>query len=295
MFEGFESQRVTTQETEIHLRLSGDGPPLLMLHGYPQTHVCWHRVAPAVAENFTTVVPDLRGYGDSGCPPSDADHRAYSKRAMAQDMVQVMTALGFDSFAVVGHDRGARVAYRLCLDHPDKITAFMSLDVVPTLDMWDGTDKKRAIGAFHWPFLAQPEPLPEKMIGADPAFFASWLMNSWSAPGFEFDSAAMAEYLRCFAKPDVIHATCEDYRAGATIDHELDRADLDGGRRIQCPVHFLWGGDRGFGGPQGGAGPLDVWRRWADTVSGDAVPCGHFLPEEAPERVVDEIIQFLNP
>ena len=170
----------------------------------------------------------------------------------------------------------------------------MSLDVVPTLDMWEGTDKARAIGGFHWPFLAQPAPLPERMIGADPEFFAAWLMRSWAAPGFEFDPEAMAEYLRCFVKSEVIRATCDDYRAGATIDHELDQHDLDSGRRIACPVHFLWGGNRGLGGPQGGADPLAVWRRWADQVSGDAVNCGHFLPEEAPDRVIAEARRFLN-
>jgi len=293
MFEGFEPRRLSTQGTEINLRLGGSGPPVLLLHGYPQTHVCWHRVAPVLAENFTVVIPDLRGYGDSGTPVSDAEHHAYAKRAMALDMIDVMAALGVDRFPVVGHDRGARVAYRMALDHPDKVTALMSLDVVPTLDMWEGTDKKRAIGAFHWPFLAQPAPLPEKMIGADPAFFAAWLMNSWTAPDFEFDPPAMAEYLRCFVNPDVIRATCDDYRAGATIDHDLDQADLDAGKRIQCPVHFLWGAERGFGGPQGGADPLAVWRRWADRVTGAPVDCGHFLPEEAPETVVDHIRRFL--
>lgn len=294
MFAHFDTRRVATAESDIHLRTAGDGPPVLLLHGYPQTHACWHAVAPALAETFTVVVPDLRGYGDSGFVEPDAGHTAYSKRAMARDMVAVMAALGHDRFAVVGHDRGARVAYRLGLDHPDAVSHLVSLDVVPTLDMWDGMDKARAIGGFHWPFLAQPAPLPERMIGADPDFFASWLMTGWTAPGFEFDPEAMAEYLRCHAKPDVLRAMCEDYRAGATVDAELDQADRDAGRRLACPVHFLWGAVRGFGGPQGGTAPLDVWRRWADTVTGGPVDCGHFLPEEAPDAVVREVTAFLR-
>ncbi len=294
MFEGFEVRRLAVAGANIHLRIGGRGAPVLLLHGYPQTHVCWHHVAPALAEDFTVVVADLRGYGDSSCPKAGDDHSGYAKRTMAADMVAVMAALGFESFALIGHDRGARVTYRMALDHPEIVTRMMSLDVVPTLDMWEGTDKARAIGGFHWPFLAQPAPLPERMIGADPEFFAAWLMRSWAAPGFEFDPEAMAEYLRCFAKSEVIRATCDDYRAGATIDHDLDQRDLDSGRRIACPIHFLWGGNRGLGGPQGGADPLAVWRRWADQVSGDSMNCGHFLPEEAPDRVIFEARRFLN-
>ncbi|MBT3658515.1 MAG: alpha/beta hydrolase, partial [Rhodospirillaceae bacterium] len=271
MFDGFETKRITTTGADIHLKAAGAGPPVLLLHGYPQTHICWQFVAPILAEKFTLVVPDLRGYGDSAGPAPDSEHHGYSKRAMAVDMVEVMTALGHETFSTVGHDRGARVMHRLVMDHPDRVTKMVSLDVVPTLDMWEGTDKKRALGAFHWFFLAQPAPLPEKMIGADPGYFAEWLMRSWAADGFEFDAAAMAEYKRCFANPDVIQATCEDYRAGAGIDVEHDLADREAGRRITCPVLFLWGAIRGFGGPQGGSAPLDVWRRWADNVSGGPV------------------------
>ena len=294
MFESFEERRLAAVGVDIYLRIGGSGAPVLLLHGYPQTHVCWHHVAPALAEDFTVVLADLRGYGDSSCPKAGNDHSGYAKRTMAADMITVMATLGFESFALIGHDRGARVTYRMALDHPEVVTRMMSLDVVPTLDMWEGTDKARAIGGFHWPFLAQPAPLPERMIGADPEFFAAWLMRSWAAPGFEFDPEAMAEYLRCFVKSEVIRATCDDYRAGATIDHELDQHDLDSGRRIACPVHFLWGGNRGLGGPQGGADPLAVWRRWADQVSGDSINCGHFLPEEAPDRVISEARRFLN-
>jgi len=296
MFDGFRTERLETASSHIHVRIGGVGPPILLLHGYPQTHVTWHRVAPALAENYTVVVPDLRGYGDSGTPPTDGDHAPYSKRAMALDQVEVMSHLGFDAFAVCGHDRGARVAYRLALDHPERVSHLCSLDVVPTGDMWRNTDKTRAIGAFHWMFLAQPAPKPETMIGHDPDFFLEWLLESWAADDFQFDADAMDEYRRCFCKPDVIHATCEDYRAGATIDDALDEEDRKAGRKIQCPVQFLWGAIRGFGGPKSGENapdPLDVWRQWADDVSGGPVDCGHFLPEEAPDEVVRQLKAFI--
>ena len=293
MFEKFVTRRISTAETEINLRLAGAGPPVLLLHGYPQTHVCWHGVAPQLSDAFTVVVPDLRGYGDSLCPASDPEHKAYSKRTMAKDMVAVMAALGFETFAVVGHDRGARVAYRLALDHPQCVTGLVSLDVVTTLDTWEATNMGRAIGGFHWPFLAQPEPFPEKLIGGDPEFFAEWLMRKWAGDAFQFNEAAMAEYKRCFAKSEVIHATCEDYRAGATIDMELDLEDRKAGRRITCPLLFLWGGSRGFGGT-GGSDPLDIWRNWADDVSGGPLPTGHFLPDEAPDELVARLIPFLK-
>ncbi len=269
MFYGFKTERLETASTHIHVRIGGEGPPLLLLHGYPQTHVTWHRVAHVLAEQFSVVVPDLRGYGDSGTPPTDCEHAPYGKRAMAMDQVEVMTGLGFDVFAVCGHDRGARVAYRLALDHPERVSHLCSLDVIPTDDMWRKTDKERAIGAFHWMFLAQPSPKPETLIGHDPDFFLQWLLESWAADGFEFDADAMDEYRRCFRKPDVIHATCEDYRAGAMIDDWLDEANRAAGKKIQCPVLFLWGAIRGFGGPDSGDqafDPLDAWRQWAGDV-----------------------------
>lgn len=293
MFDGFEAKRVETSKAGIYLRIGGKGPPVLLIHGYPQSHVIWHQMAPALAERFTVIAPDLRGYGDSDAPETDADHIAYSKRVMAEDMLQVMAALGFRRFAVVGHDRGARVAYRLALDHPDRVSHLCSLDVIPTADMWRLTDKNRAIGAFHWQFLAQPAPQPETLIGHDPDFFLEWLLASWAADGFVFDAEALAEYKRCFRRPEVIHATCEDYRAGANIDDELDKADRSADRRVQCPVLFLWGAERGFGGTKN-INPLSVWRHWASAeITGGPLACGHFLPEEVPDVVVQRLLPIL--
>ena len=292
MFDGFQNRRVRVSDVEINMRTGGSGPPLLLLHGYPQTHVCWHLIAPILAKSFSLVVPDLRGYGDSSCPDIGSDGITYSKRVMALDMIAVMKELGYSAFSVIGHDRGARVAYRMALDHSNVVDRMMSLDVVPTFDMWQGTNKKRALGGFHWSFLAQPAPLPERLIQSDPEFFATRLMTRWAAPDFKFKPDAMAEYLRCFAKPEVISATCEDYRAGAGIDDQLDGEDFEAGRRLQCPVHFLWGSCRNLGGPQGVADPLQVWRRWAGDVSGASVDCGHFLAEEAPAQVIDWVHKF---
>jgi haloacetate dehalogenase len=292
MFEGFESRRVEGHGAEIFLRIGGSGAPVLLLHGYPQTHATWHRVAPALASRFTVVCPDLRGYGDSSAPPSDATHAPYSKRVMAQDMVEVMRGLGFPQFAVVGHDRGGRVAYRMALDHPTLVSRLAVLDMGPTLEVWERIDMARALHAFHWQFLAQPAPLPETMIGHDPDFFLERLLRSWAAPGFTFDPAALEAYHRAFHKPTVIQATCEDYRAGATIDPAHDAADRKAGHRIRCPVLALWGAAEA-GKPS--AILTDVWRRWADEVSGAPLPCGHFLPEEAPEELLRHLRAFLDP
>jgi len=295
MFEGFEERRIETPEAEIFLRTAGSGPAVLLIHGYPQNHACWFAVAPQLAESFTVVVPDLRGYGASSKPADDAAHTVYSKRAMAADLAHVMTALGHETFQVVGHDRGARVSYRLCLDFPERVMRFCSLDVVPTLHMWDTIDKKRAVGAFHWSFLAQPAPFPETFIGFDPDHFHSHLMGNWAAPGFRFDAAAKVACLEPLRAADAIAATCADYRAGATTDAEHDAEDKASGRKVECPMLFLWGGARGFGGPQGGKDPLDVWRAWcAAEVTGGPLDCGHFLPEEAPDEVVSRLRAFLQ-
>lgn len=294
MFEGFTHHKITVDGVGINVRVGGSGPAVVLLHGYPQTHIIWRLVAPALTATRTVVVPDTRGYGDSDCPPSDSTHRAYSKRAMAKDVVGVMRELGFETFAVISHDRGARVGYRLTLDFPDRVTRYMSLDVVPTHEMWAGIGKDSAMGSFHWPFLAQPSPQPERMIGHDPDMWLEWLCTSWAAPGFVFDAAAMAEYKRAFRNPDVIRGTCEDYRAGATCDDADDMADVAAGNKIACPVVCLWGEARAKGGPKS-KNPLDIWRKWCSgPVTGEGVKTsGHFLPEEAPDTVIAWAQKFL--
>ena len=292
MFEGFASHRITTSGTEIFLRTAGDGPPLLLLHGYPQTHAIWHRVAPALAERFTVVCADLRGYGDSGKPEGGPDHAGYAKRAMAQDMVEVMAALGHEQFLLAGHDRGGRVAHRLCLDHPDRVSRAAVLDIVPTRTLFAATNQALATGYYHWFFLIQPEPLPERMIGADPLFYLHTKLGQWSADKHTgwVDPAALAEYERCFGDPATIHASCEDYRAAASIDLVHDEADLD--RRIACPLLVLWGEralmHRHFD-------VLATWReKTAGTVEDGALPCGHYLPEERPQEVIDPFMAFFG-
>jgi haloacetate dehalogenase len=287
MFEGFTTERVRAAGAAIHLVRGGQGPPVLLLHGYPETHVMWHRVAPALARDFTVVAPDLRGYGDSERPASDPEHRGYSKRAMAQDQVDVMAALGFPRFAVAGHDRGARVAYRLALDHPDRVTRLAVLDIVPTGEAWRRMDQSSARSGFHWLLLCQPYDLPERLIGADPEYFLRHLLGRWAGDPARLAPEAVAEYVRCFRDPAVVHATCEDYRAGATVDRALDEADF-GAHRIACPVLALWSAR--FGGR---LDVLGIWRDWADDVRGRALDCGHFLPEEAPEETAAALRQFL--
>ena len=289
MFEGFERRRVQTSGAELAVRLGGSGPPLLLLHGYPQTSAIWHKVAPALAERFTLVMPDMRGYGESSKPPSDADHRNYSKRTMAGDMVELMAALGHSRFDLCGHDRGARVAYRLALDSPGQLGRLALLDIVPTWEQFERAGKDGALGSFHWYFLAQPAPFPERMIGADPDYFLRHLLASWSGGGYCFAPEAMAEYLRAFRDPETIRATCEDYRAGPTIDHTIDGADRAAGKRITAPLHVLWGGRRGRHREV-----LEVWRIWADEVTGRPLDCGHFLPEEAPEETTAELLAFFT-
>ena len=292
LFPGFARRRVPTSGAEIHLRVGGDGPPVLLLHGYPQTHACWHRIASPLAERFTVVAPDLGGYGDSGVPPSDSEHRAYSKRVMAQDQVEVMRALGFERFAVVGHDRGARVAYRMALDHPERVARLVVLDIVPTAEMWRRIDKEVATAIYHWFFLIQPDGFPEAMIGHDPDDFLERLVTAWAGDRARIAPEAMAEYRRCFRRPEVIHATCEDYRAGATVDFAEDEADRAAGRRIACPVLALWGGHSFVAGER--FDPMAIWRAWATDVSGGAIEGGHFLPEEAPDAVLTRLLPFLD-
>jgi haloacetate dehalogenase len=288
MFEGFEQRRLAVGGTEINLRLGGAGPALLLLHGYPQTHVMWHRIAPRLAERFTVVCADLRGYGDSGRPPSGADHAGYSKRAMAQDMAEVMSGLGFERFSVVGHDRGARVTHRLLLDHGGRVDRAAVLDIAPTLDMYERTDRAFAEAYYHWFFLIQPFDLPERLIGADPDYYLEKKIGAWSRAGGCFAPEALAEYKRCFRDPATIHATCEDYRAAASIDLEHDRADRD--RKVSVPLLVLWGR---LGVIERCYDALALWSARAERVTGKALPCGHFLAEEAPQETLEALETFL--
>lgn len=288
MFDGFESKRIATKDTEINLKVAGSGPPLLLLHGYPQTHVIWRKIAPRLAENFTVVVTDLRGYGDSGKPASDVEHTPYSKRAMAADQVEVMASLGFNRFSVVGHDRGGRVAHRMVRDYPDRVDKIAVLDIAPTATMYGATDKKFATAYYHWFFLIQPNGLPEHLIGCDPRFYLSRKMAAWGKANGAITEEAFNEYLRCFSKPETIHSTCEDYRASAGIDLEHDAANA--GEKIDNPLLVLWG-QEGFV-----ASAYDVLKTWQDVatnVSGHAVSGGHFLPEEAPEETLKALLDFL--
>lgn len=282
MFDGFSASTVQG----IRVRVGGEGPPVLLLHGYPQTHAMWHRVAPGLAAAGRTVIcPDLRGYGASHKPPAGEGHVNYAKRTMAAELVSVMAELGFDRFNLAGHDRGGRVAYRMALDHPERVLRLATLDIVPTLDTWESLRGTRTLGAWHWPFLAQPAPLPETLIGADPAWFLRTLCGQWAASALEEN---MSVYIDAF-DTDTIRATCDDYRAGATIDVEIDRADRDAGRRISCPLLALWGD------PTGTRPALtEIWARWADDVTGRALPCGHFLAEEAPDATLAALDQFFR-
>lgn len=292
MFEGFRSFDITHGDINIHGRIGGSGPPLLLLHGHPQTHVIWHRLAEPLARRFTVVATDLRGYGDSSKPAGEPDHANYSKRAMAADQVTVMRELGFESFLLCGHDRGGRVAHRLVMDHPDAVKKLMLLDIAPTLAMYEQTDRAFASAYFHWFFLIQPAPLPETLIEASPADYITRTMGGRHTSLDAFDPAAIAEYQRCLAQPGAAHALCEDYRAANTIDLEHDRADREAGRKIRCPVSVLWGRhgiiERCFD-------PLSEWRAVAERVEGEALACGHYIPEEAPEALLGHITRFMNP
>ncbi|MDX2289974.1 MAG: alpha/beta hydrolase [Hyphomicrobiaceae bacterium] len=288
---GFETKRVHASGADIHLAHGGDGPPLLLLHGYPQTHVMWHRVAPRLAKTRHVICADLRGYGGSAKPVGGPRHEAYAKREMARDMVEVMAALGHDTFDVAGHDRGARVTHRLALDHPERVRRACVMDIAPTLAMLESTDQQFATGYYHWFFLIQPDGLPEHMIGADPEWFLREKLRRWAAPGAVFDPAAVATYLAAFRKPETIHATCEDYRASAGIDLVHDRADRAAGRKVTCPLLVLWGG-RGFIARRYDL--LEVWRDYATDVQGQSIDCGHFLPEEQPDTLAAVMETFFG-
>jgi haloacetate dehalogenase len=293
MFDGFDVRTLQAPRGPIHAVVGGDGPPLLLLHGWPQTHLMWHAVAPALAERFTVVATDLPGYGDSFRPERADDHAPHSKRALGDDHVAVMQGLGHDTFAVVGHDRGARVAFRMALDHPGVVTRLMALDVVPTGQVWRSADAMFALGYWHWGFLAQAPPLPERMILGDPG--AVWIAAQRQGIGARegrYPEAAVDAYRAQFSDPGIVEAMCEDYRAGATVDREHDDADL-GTRQIACPVRVLWGAHGALGVFYDD--PLELWRPYAPEVSGRAVAdSSHFIPEDAPEEVVAEALAFLG-
>ncbi len=288
VFEGFEPLEVRTAGAVIRGVRGGTGPPLLLIHGYPQTHAMWHRVAPRLAGSYAVVACDSRGYGASSKPPGGPDHAAYAKRALARDLIEVMDALGHDTFAVAGHDRGGRVAYRMALDHPDRVSRLIVLDMIPTLDTWEQMSFAGSLFAYHWYFLAQPSPLPETLIASNAAYFLRHTIDSWCGTPGGIEPDAMRAYIEAFT-PDTIRASCDDYRAGAGIDRDLDLRDREASRRIGCPVLALWG-DRSRQRP-----PLtDAWRRWADQVEGRALDCGHFVAEEAPDALVEEMLRFLG-
>ncbi|MCO1653727.1 alpha/beta fold hydrolase [Pseudonocardia humida] len=289
-FAGFELSRVELGEVTLRVRRGGSGPGLLLLHGYPQTHLMWLRIAPVLAEHFTVVAPDLRGYGESSKPTATADHGAHSKRAMAADGVALMRELGFESFHVIGHDRGGRVAYRMALDHPGAVRRLSVLDIVPTAEVWARADRSFALGYWHWSFLAQRAPLPETLIGADPEYF--FLDAQFDGVLRGFPEEAVRDYRRALADPEVVHAICEDYRAGAGFDRELDERDRAAGATVDCPTQVLWGTQ---GALPAWYDPLEVWRAWAPGVVGGPVEGGHFFPEQNPADTAAALSAFHVP
>jgi haloacetate dehalogenase len=289
VFDGFERVRVETGEATINAVHGGTGPPVLLLHGFPQTSAMWHRVAPELAQQHTVVAADLRGYGDSSRPPSGDDHAGYSFRAMAADQIALMRTLGHDRFAVVGHDRGARVAHRMALDEPAAVTRVAVIDILPTLHVYTHVDRQLATAYYHWFFFIQPYDLPERLIAGDPIGYLHRLLGAWGGRLEVFEPEALAEYERAFADPDARHAMLEDYRAAASVDLEHDRADA--GRRVEVPLLALWG-TRGVVG-RGQANPVAVWREYAADVHAVGLDAGHFLVEERPEESVAVLRRFL--
>jgi len=294
MFEGFSSATIDVDETEIFVRHAGRGPAILLLHGFPETHVMWRAVAPALTADFTVVCADLRGYGASGKPASTSDHAPYAKRAMARDMVQVMTRLGFDRFSVAGHDRGARVAYRLALDHPDRVDRLALFDIIPTLDAFDRADARFALAFWPWSLLAQPAPFPETLVSAAPEAIVDNALGEWGSDRTAFPADARQAYIDALRSREAVHAICEEYRAAATLDREHDEADRRAGRTIACPVLALWSEGSSLDTWYADAGgPLGILRQWAPNVSGRAVSGGHFFPEQNPDETVAALRDFM--
>lgn len=291
MFAGFEKQMRRVNGVDIAYRMGGSGPALLLLHGHPQTHVIWHKVVDTLAQHFTVIAADLRGYGDSGKPDDDPKHLNYAKRTMAADMAELMSALGFERFKVLAHDRGARVAHRLGVDYAERIERMVLLDIAPTLAMYRGTNEAFARSYWHWFFLIRPQPLPEMLIQADPAQYLQSVMGARSAGMAPFAPAALAEYERCLALPGTATGICGDYRASATIDLEHDQADIDAGVKLTCPINVMWGAK---GAIEACFDALAEWRKVATQVEGKALPCGHYIAEEAPDLLLEEALSFLH-
>ena len=291
MFEGFEKQTRRVNGVDIAYRMGGNGPALLLLHGHPQTHMIWHKVAGTLAQHFTVIAADLRGYGDSGKPDDDAEHFNYAKRTMAADMAELMSALGFERFKVLAHDRGARVAHRLGVDHAARVERMVLLDIAPTLAMYRGTNEAFARSYWHWFFLIRPQPLPEMLIQADPAQYLKSVMGARSAGMAPFAPEALAEYERCLALPGTATGICGDYRASATIDLEHDQADIDADVKLTCPINVMWGAQ---GAIEACFDALAEWRKVATQVEGKALPCGHYIAEEVPDLLLEEALPFLH-
>ncbi len=292
MLEGFKRTEIKTSGARIVTVTGGSGPPLLLMHGNPFTHLSWLKVAPTLAREFSVVCTDLRGYGDSEKPPGGEDHSGYSFRAMAQDQVEVMTALGYDRFYAAGHDRGGRVLHRMCLDYPDKVTRAAILDILPQHHLLNNMTREWGRFSWHWLFNIQPEPLPEKMMGADPDWFIERKLAKTKQGLSFFDPEALAEYKRCFRNPDTIHAICEDYRATFDFDFKMDTKDFDAGRKIAMPVLLLWGATGGVG-RNSQPSPGEIWRCYAANIVGaKALPCGHYLSEEAPKETTEALREF---
>lgn len=291
MIDGFTVSRIATNGVTLSVHTAGQGMPLILLHGYPQNHHCWAGIAPELARHFRVIVPDLRGYGDSDAPPDDANHTVYSKREMARDIIGLMDHFGIDRAHVLGHDRGGRVAYRIALDHPQRIAKLGIIEIVPTGAFWAAWDAELAHKAYHWTFLAQPAPLPERMIAADPEAYIDWTLASWTLSRSldAFSAEALASYREQARDPARIHAMCADYRAGATTDRKLDDADHAAGRRIAAPMRFLWA-EGGFPAQSGDA--PGIWRDWATTLSDASCVAGHFAMEEVPEDVIATFLPF---
>jgi haloacetate dehalogenase len=295
MMDDFQAGYVETGETSIFVRRGGSGPPLLLLHGFPETHLMWRGAAPLLARGFSVVCADLRGYGRSGCPTSAPDHAPYAKRSMARDLVLVMERLGFPRFSVAGHDRGGRVAYRMALDHPARVVRLAVLDVLPTGTVWELADAAFALAYWPWSLLAQPEPFPERLLSTAPEAFVDHALEAWGSSPAAFPPEVRAGYVEALRDRGHAHAICEEYRAAATLDREHDDADRAEGRRISCPVLALWG----EGGPldtwyRDAGGPLAMWRDWYADVVGHAVGGGHFFPEVAPEPTAVTLGRFFQ-